>query len=154
MRERVHQVEVGQTSVTLSTKAISLQGAGGRMTATKWGNRLLTITVTGEATVAEIEMVATTENALNVTRKGTCPKIAPPQRTKAAEHVSSATKKAIWLVNVQIQTQDHPKNQWSVTSATKKAICPVNARTNKATTEVSNVNAEMTEVLTGEMRAG
>ncbi len=71
MRERVHQVEVGQTSVTLSTKAISLQGAGGRMMATKWDNRLLTITATGEATVAEIEMVTTKENALNVTRKGT-----------------------------------------------------------------------------------
>ncbi len=71
MRERVHQVEVGQTSVTLSTKAISLQGAGGRMMATNWDNRLLTITATGEATVAEIETVTTKENALNVTRKGT-----------------------------------------------------------------------------------
>ena len=99
-------------------------------------------------------MVTTKENALNVTRKGTQAKIVPTQRTKAAEHVSSATKKAIFLVNVQIQTQDHPKNQRSVTSATKKAIFRVNARTNKATTGVSNVNVEMMEALTGEMRAG
>jgi len=157
--ERVHPVEeAGRNSVMLNTKAISHQEAGGRMTATKQDNRLLTTTATGEAMVAEIEMVATTE------------------------HVSSATKKVICLVNALILTQGHPENQWSVSSAikrgtcpktariirvtvtvaaaervssaTKKAICLVNARTNKAMTGVLNVNAEMTEVLTGEMRAG
>lgn len=121
-------MEVGQTIGMLNMKAISLQGAGDRTTATEQDNRLLTTTAIREA--METEMVAT------------------------AEHVSSATKKGTWLGNVQIQTQDLPKKQWNATSATKKAICPVNAQTNLATTGALNVNGEMTEALTAEMRAG
>ncbi len=183
MLERVHLVEeAGRNSVMLNTKAISHQEAGGRMTATKQDSRLLTTTATEEAMEVEIEMVATTELVSNVTRRDTCPKTVPLLKTKEAEHVSSATKKVICPVNALILTQGHPENQWSVlsaikrgtcpktariirvtvtvaaaervSSATKKAICLVNARTNKAMTGVLNVNAEMTEVLTGEMRAG
>ena len=182
-QERAHPVEAGLNSVMLSTKEISLQGAaGGTMTATKLDNHLLTTTATGEAMEGEIEMAATTEPASSVNRRDTCPKTVPLNKTQEAEHVSSATKKAICLVNARILTQDHPENQWSVSiaikrgtfpkiaqkvrvtvtvvtaehasSATKKAICLVTARTSKAKTGVSNVSAEMTEALTEEMKAG
>lgn len=142
----------------LSTKAISLREAGGRMTPTKQDNRLPTTTATGEVMVVEIETEAT------------------------AERASGANKKDTGLSNARTRTQGHPEKQWSVTSATKRGTCLVSAqiirvtvmaataerassvnkkgiwlvtaRTSKATTGVSNVSAEMTEVRTGEKRAG